>query len=345
MKRVRVLYILGTTRSGSTILERVLGTASNVFAGGEVHWMWRTALSGSVCSCGSPIGSCEVWSEVLRRAVGGDADAADAQQVVRWQRAARLRRTFRLLSRSSVRRRDDLGRYVHLLRRVYPAIEEVTGASMVVDSSKSPAVAAILAQLPEIELYLVHLVRDPRAFAYSWRRGKPRDGESLGAYRPGPLRSAARWIATNLLAEVVRRRVPPSRSLLVRYEDLVEHPRAVTASILRFAGIPDPSLPFADDRTVRLEGGHTSSGNRSRFATGEVTIEHDDSWMRAARDPARTLVGMVTAPWLARYGYSLRTDGSAVRGAVDAPVPTVQEAVSAQDVVVDDDREGRVEES
>ncbi len=313
--RVRLLYILGTTRSGSTILERVLGAVPGTFAAGEVHWMWRGIQQGFVCGCGRAVRECDVWSEILRRAAGDDPEASEADTVVRWQREARILHTPRLmrLDSNELDGHTDLGRYLGLLRRMYPAIKEVTGASTVVDSSKSPAVATILSRLPEVDLYVVHLVRDPRAFAYSWRRGKPRDGAPEGGYRPGPVRCAGRWVSTNLLAEAVRRQLPPSRSILVRYEDFAHHPRVTTAEILRFAGLPDDDLPFASDDTAVLGSGHTASGNRSRFEVGEVVLRPDISWTERPRDLRRGVVSALTSPWLRRYGYPFRVRGSDAR--------------------------------
>ena len=54
----------------------------------------------------------------------------------------------------------------------YHDLARVTGASVIVDSSKSPALAALLTQVPGIELHVVHLVRDLRGVVSSGRRTK-----------------------------------------------------------------------------------------------------------------------------------------------------------------------------
>ncbi len=302
-ERAKVLYILGTTRSGSTILERVLGAVPGAFAAGEVHWMWRGMQAGFVCGCGQPVQSCEVWAPILARAAAGGR--LDPDDVIEMQREARFARTGRLLRRRSWRPtgRERLDRYVDVLARLHAAIGAETGAALVIDSSKSPAVAAILANLPQIDLWLVHLVRDPRAFAYSWRRGKPRDDAPGGGYQPGAIRCAVRWVVTNHWCERACRLVPRERSMVVRYEDFVARPREVAASIMALAGEPAAGLPFVADDTAVLGPGHTASGNRSRFRVGEVQLRLDEAWARARRDPRRALVTVLTAPWLARYGY------------------------------------------
>jgi hypothetical protein len=301
--KVKVLFILGTTRCGSTILENVLGSLPGFFAAGEIHMLWRGATRGFRCGCGETIDACPFWAPVLE-ASGGPSDPAE---VYRWQlAAARMLHTPRLL-RGAGRPGNpggDLGRYEALLRRLYPQIRASSEARVLVDSSKSPAAAAILAGLDELDLYVLHLVRDPRGVAYSWARGRPAGADAHGPrdYRPGSVRTTGRWVSTNLLGDAVRRRLPPERTMLLRYEDFVDQPRAVVASIARFVGEQPVERPFVSDRIVDLDPNHAVSGNRSRFSQGDVEIRLDDEWRRAPGGD-RLLVSTLAAPWLGRYGY------------------------------------------
>src|SRR5262249_60851100 len=71
----------------------------------------------------------------------------------------------------SRRRLDgDVAGYRDEVARLYAAIGRVTGAELIVDSSKTPAGAAVLARCENVEPYMLHMVRDPRAVAYSWTR-------------------------------------------------------------------------------------------------------------------------------------------------------------------------------
>ncbi|MGZ8594591.1 MAG: sulfotransferase family protein [Actinomycetota bacterium] len=306
--RIKVFYILGTTRSGSTILENVMGNVPGFAAAGEIHMLWRGIAQGFTCGCGAPVTSCPVWSDVLRRA---GADGLDPREVWDWQlREVRILHTPRLLRQRSwpVTGRPTLDRYTSLLAALYPAIGAVTGARVVVDSSKSPAALTVLSHIDGLELYVALLVRDPRAVAYSWRRGAPSTGRGVDdlSYRPGPARVAGRWVATNLLGERVGRRLPSERFMVLRYEDFVAEPKATVERLVRFAGEEPPALPFVSERTAALEPNHTVSGNRSRFATGEVEIRLDDAWMREASALRRVAVTSLTLPWLGRYGYPVR---------------------------------------
>ncbi|SRR5215204_244145 len=305
---VKLLFILGTTRCGSTILENVLGSVPGFFAAGEVHMLWRGMDRGYRCGCGDEVASCRVWTQIMT-AAGAPADPLEVDRLqrdeVRMLHAPRL-----LLIRSWPRTgRPSLDRYVDLMRRLYPEIARVGGGRVVVDSSKTPSASVILSHLEEVELYLVHLVRDPRGVAYSWKRGHPGGEGTRGPrdYRPGPIRTTGRWIATNVLGDVVRHRVAKDRRMLLRYEDFVANPEDSVRRIIRFVGEPIGSLPFVADHVVKLEPNHSVSGNRSRFSRGEVELKLDDEW-RSATNASRSLVTAISLPWLGRYGYAMEHD-------------------------------------
>jgi hypothetical protein len=305
---VKVLAITGMTRSGSTILDTLLGEVPGFFSTGELHYLWeRGLLEGRACGCGATVRSCRVWSRVLAETarVVGDVDPHD---VVTWQRdAVRARHTWRLLYRTSA---DGDGwpaltRYARVIASVYRAIAKVTGSSVVVDSSKRASDAAILGLLPGVEPYFVHLVRDPRAVAYSWRRAKAEldRGKRAEMPRHAVARSASTWLTLNLAAEAVRRGHPVERSVLVRYEDFVEWPTTTLARIVDLVGEPRARLPVDGGATATLGVNHTVSGNPSRFRTGAVELRVDDEWKTRQAPVDRALVTAMTLPLLARYGY------------------------------------------
>ena len=94
------------------------------------------------------------------------------------------------------------------------------------------------------------------------------------------------------------------RASTVRYEDIIEHPQDVTRRILSLVGAPSDRLPFVDERTADIVSNHTAWGNRSRFATGEVRLQLDDSWRRE-QGVWIAAVTALTSPRLGRYGYRL----------------------------------------
>ena len=308
----KVLYIISSGRSGSTILGNVLGGLDGYFHAGELRTLWgKGLLKGRRCGCGVPVRECEVWASVLKVGFGDPwTDEVDPVQVAKWQdRAVRMRHTPRLLRMKpggpyGLR---PVHAYTQVATRLYGAVAEVTGAPVIVDSSKRPAHAALLRLVPGVDATFVHLVRDPRAQAYSWRRRKanPGRGRREEMIEQSPFTSTRGWVARNVLAEAVRRRHGEGRSMLVRYEDFVARPRATIEAITELVGERPERLPFVDDFTVALSANHTAGGNPDRFGSGLVRLREDREWLTTQRAADRLVATALALPMLRRYGYPL----------------------------------------
>jgi hypothetical protein len=315
-ERVRVVFISGFGRSGSTILGQVLDGVPGVVHVGELNFLWdHNVLKNRECGCGLPFSDCPFWQEVMGRAFGG-SDGVDALEMVRLQQlGTRTRHAIEMLAPPA--RRRLLARMRPLMEateQLYRAIRDVSGAEVVVDSSKLPPYGFVQGQSPGVDLRCVHLVRDPRAAAYSWsRRSGSGDGsgDSPFAWLPqvGPVHSALTWATWNVVTELLWRD-DAQRYLRIRYEDFVADPRQWSRRVAALAGLPNATLPFVDDRTIEVGVTHTAAGNPNRFNRGAVTIRGDEEWRR--RFPKRDQLGVValTLPVFARYHYSWGSDGS-----------------------------------
>ncbi|RYJ02970.1 MAG: sulfotransferase, partial [Actinomycetales bacterium] len=242
MTTTRVLFVGGTGRSGSTVLSTVLGEVPGLVAVGEVRFLWeRGVLQDRLCGCGSAFAECAFWTEVLDLALG----TADREETARRLGAelterTRLRTVPGLLARRTPSAAADLE---DTLGRVYAAIAAVSGAQVVVDSSKLPTYAALLGDLPGIDLQVLHLVRDPRAAAHSWRRRKhqPDLGATALMERRGAAKSAALWrIWNGTLEKWCRDRGVDHR--LQNYESFIADPPGETRRILRRFDLVHPAL-------------------------------------------------------------------------------------------------------
>ena len=316
----RVLFLGGLGRSGSTVLERVLGELPRTTSVGELVHLWqRGVLDDESCGCGEPFSRCPFWKEVGSHAFGGWSTDLARRMLLLHDRVDRSRYVPRLLLPDVLdRRRAELREYVDVFTRLYGAIAAVSGAEVVVDSSKHPSLATCLRVAPELDLRVVHVVRDSRGVAYSWTkqvaRPEGRDGEvgraMMARYSPG--RAAALWTGHNLTIALlgllgVRRR-------LLRYEDFIAAPGAALADVAAFAGLPvtPAQLGFVEGAEVEVGVAHTVSGNPMRFETGLLTLRRDDTWRTQLSRPRRLLVSALTLPLLLRYGY-LRPFGRTAR--------------------------------
>jgi hypothetical protein len=306
LDKVKVLYVVGLGRSGSTILSNSLGQIPGFFSGGELNFIWRhNVLENRLCGCGRPFRECPVWTRVMDQAFGG-MDGVDPRAMMRLQNlGTRTRHIPMMLTRGG--RRSLAQRLEKLLiayGRLYEAIGAITGSRVIVDSSKEPAHGFAMSMVPGVDFYALHLLRDPRAAAYSWSKKKPQPDTDTRDFmvRFSPAKSSALWDSWNASAEALWRRVP-DRYLRLRYEDFVADPRECFEKILALVGEPDAGPPLVGEREVKLGVSHTVSGNPNRFETGAVELRTDREWTSRMKPRDKALVTVLTLPLLKHYGY------------------------------------------
>jgi hypothetical protein len=198
-EQATVLYIGGHGRSGSTILAQTLGQIPGFVYVGELWHVWyRGIRDNERCGCGQLFGSCKFWRAVGEEAFGGWENVDVAKMVEFRPHVDRRRYTphYALAAKTNVRSRkvntllEECGPN---LERLYRAIQAVSGAGVIVDSSKRFSYAVLLNLLPFADLRVVQLVRDSRAVAYSWGRTKVSPQSWAAGSCPG-------WVRRKLLA-------------------------------------------------------------------------------------------------------------------------------------------------
>jgi hypothetical protein len=307
----RVIYLAGFGRSGSTLLERLLGELPGVCTAGEVVHMWQRGIrEGERCGCGEPFPACPFWQRVGTAAFGG-WDKVNVDRVARLRASVDRSRFVPLLSAASLRRRflPGLDDYMAYYLRTYAAVAEVSKSEVVIDSSKHASLAYCLRSQPGLDLRVVHVIRDSRAVAYSWSRIVPRPETTtethIATYSPAT--AAIRWNVQNGAVQLLSQLGTPT--LRIRYEDLVREPGARLREIAAFVGLSgDAGLGFLHtdgpgNWWADLSVAHTASGNPMRFTTGKVPIRPDDMWRTAMLAGKRRTVTTLTLPLLQRYGY------------------------------------------
>jgi len=298
---VHVVYSAGWGRSGSTPLAALLSALRGVVAIGEARSFWSYSLLPRwLCSCGRPLAECARWAPLTTpgwpMTAAEVADYQGAHLRTRHYVSTALRLRF---GNPSQRER----RYVATYAELYGRIAALSGASTIVDSSKYPLDAYLLGTCTQIDLRVIHLVRDPRAVAYSWatpKRLSPEPGSPLMRMF-SPTSSSAIWSTWNLVVERLVARVAPV--LRVRYEDLVARPGPTLAKIASFADIAgegslDPSM-------LSLDSSHMLAGNPVRFAPGNQVLADDVRWRSAMNRRQRLAATLPALSALHRYGYSL----------------------------------------
>ncbi len=306
---VGIVFVGGYARTGSTLLDRILGGIPGFASFGEMRHVWDRCFRGNqLCGCGVPFRECAFWTEVAREAFGG-FDGARADAVSRTKRSVdgfwnlpRIAGGRRLSSAAYRRRLED---YRSSVARLYRAMRSVSGARFLVDSTKDPQHAFVLKGIPGFDVRFVHLVRDSRAVAHSWRREVRRPEvhwRELNMPRYPSLRSAMAWDLANLAAEATRPSGFPY--VRVRYEDLVTDARCEIERIVDSLSLGPADLSHMEGARLHLGTAHTTAGNPVRFQEGWIELRADDEWRTRMNGADRSAVTAITLPLLRRYGYA-----------------------------------------
>lgn len=318
--RPTVVYIAGSGRSGSTLLERLLGTVPGLVNVGEVNDVFRrVAAYDELCGCELPFSACPFWAAVGERAFGGWDPELVSEALGLQRRVARQRFLPQLLAPRLADEafRADLARFGDLHARLYAAVLAESGGTVVVDASKGASQAMAIAR--SVDMRLVHLVRDARGVCFSWAKAgvaRPHgDGTRATMHSYRPQGTAARWAL--LQGEIALARRLMTASTLARYEDLVADPAGTLLATLAGLGLPVPpaALRAVDGGSVDLPASHGLSGNPSRFRLGRQTLRLDEQWRRDMSRWDRASTTVIAAAPLTRYRYlrPARTAAGAAR--------------------------------
>lgn len=310
---MKVIYIAGAGRSGSTLLQQALGQIDNFVSVGELKPIWRRGLiDNQLCGCGKPFRSCQFWIDAFDQAFGGfDAinPAATAELQFQVDRTRYIPRMILARKNSQYRRRAM--QFADTVLTLYQAIQAVTGCTYIIDSSKGISTALFLHQFCSLDLYVVHLIRDSRGVAYSWQRKKQRPeitNEVARMTTSSAWNSSLRWIGTNAVADLAISTNPTDRYMRLQYENFVRNPKGTLRELVQRFGGSGTGIDFVENSNLRLEKTtHTVAGNPNRFQRKSVNIRIDDEWKTKLSLCDKLIVSAISGPMLLRYGYSLST--------------------------------------
>jgi hypothetical protein len=327
-KPVTVLFIMGLGRSGSTILDIVLGNHPDIESVGEVcnlsftGWVSRDALHGieqkklrlPVCTCGKRLDvpaiddeaeACPFWSRVRREWVQR-AGRDDVESYPALQDAFERHRDWPRLLYAKYKPSARFSSYARLTRAFFESIRAVSGKPIIVDSSKDLVRAFALSMVPGIDLRLVHLVRDGRGVIASRRKTFQKDLQAgiEWDHEGHPMwKSLVRWVGLNLEAEWICGQLDPAKTTRLRYEDFVGHPANALEQIGALVGLDFTDVADAASSGATMLVGHNCGGNRMRKSES-IRLQSGAGTWENALSPTEEQLSWALIGWLMRrYGY------------------------------------------
>ena len=263
---MRILYIVGDSRSGSTVLQHLLSLQPGVHSVGELRRLGAMARAGEPCACGAPLGECEFWCDVCGESSAASRLTEVPREGLTW-RVSMMREAIAL--RAGLTPAGGLFRWrakaaAEECMKLYESVAQKTGAEVLVDSSKEPDhFLHLRASYPGL-VEPVFLHRDGRGMVWSKMRrsGRPADNAING------------FLWMQRMIETARRGVGIHKATEASYEDVCRDPEGQLRRLLAPFGIP-----VVETDLGALAGTRHDIGGSPRFEGAERrALQLDERW-------------------------------------------------------------------
>lgn len=295
----RILNVGGHVRSGSTILAMLLGMNSGALTVGEVNLLFFLVAERSdsqYCSCGKLLPECWLWSQVLER-------FRAALPHLSYARAHEITRKIEALTIKAPAD-PDWNDYCRIWQVVLQATAEISGATQIIDSSKTGFHSLYRPQRiadAGFDIRLLHIVRDPRAVAWSnMRRAFAQDELHGGvkAFAAGA-RAALHWNTTNASTYLLYRRHANIPYYQLRYEEFINDPVNCLRDIAQRLDLDFSQAIDIVSQSGSIDGGHVVAGSDIRMKAPLHLTQQPHTWKSAL--PKLAQVGVMASWPVARY--------------------------------------------
>lgn len=282
---MKLIYIAGDDRSGSTMLDMMLSGHSNITSIGEAHQLrayanqdyeYYKSVHKLDCMCGKIFTECEFWNDIqvhLGKNLGeldlkllflrSDFKGKPFQKALKKAIWLVLQVRPGLYNLHIIRNLLDSQRIQKESHDLYRAVAKSAHTKYVLDSSKSPFRLRTLMDGDKEGIKVILLCRDYKGVINS----KVKRGVGL-------LKAAYRWKWNVRQMDLFSRGLPGNDVLRIRYEDLCNDTNKVMNDILSFL-----ELEFESDVLKRnTQRAHNLGGSPSKYNLESTAIKLDESY-------------------------------------------------------------------
>ncbi|MDJ0693235.1 MAG: sulfotransferase [Mastigocoleus sp. MO_167.B18] len=275
---IKILYILSSGHSGSTLTDLILGSHSEIESGGEIDRLHdyiseRPPGRGEierVCTCKKNIKDCAYWEAVLSKI---DSD--------KYNIGANIES-------------EEIEVFEESNFKLIEAILEVSEKTIFCDSSKSYPRLVKFLKSNKFAVEIIHLVRDPRAVAYSVRRkGLKLNDESYNFFNAlkNYKKVNSKWFSEFSGLDNYH---------LLKYENIVQDTEKEVKRLMQELG-----LNFEKDQFEFWKNEHHNIGGNRMRLQNHKSIRKDDEYLSNISFKDWYLASIKTFPQLKTFGYPI----------------------------------------
>ena len=277
-----IIYIAGYGRSGSTVLDILLGSSRAVVSCGELATIFDEVSRGYVCSCGESYYSCGIWGRYFLNIAPTDL----ALQGDITKRIDRRTSILRPLEKQLTDEQKETYKYIWHRLITY----RTAGQTHLVDSSKTTANASFrpvaLKEIAGFDVRVIHITKRSWGVLHSLAKGSNRlmqnkkdirvpvlaqmglkststdaDTSNSGVVH-NLLRGVVGRILANRDARMLKKRLGRKNYYNIQYEKLLENPLQVIALLEKYLGLNLKDVRYLVENNDYLRIEHIVGGNR-----------------------------------------------------------------------------------
>lgn len=301
-EKVNLVMLFANWYSGATLFTILVNNHSQIVSNGETFPFSITDRNRYQCSCGLYTDECDFYRYAAAHMRSSDDKEWNRHLFVqtpeyqtlgivsRYLNSARLNGTIRSYILNHHRKlRSQRDEFLHAQCEFFIRAMDYNNATVYMDGMKSIRRAQYFACERNIDLKVVNLVRDGRAFCYSYVRNE-------GLSKTDLSRATLYWNNYLDLSDRFRASFPEVRFIDIKYEDLCRDLERTLCRLYKFLGLEYQQFNINNGSKVHI------LGNRMRKTfTGEIK-EHIE-WKSDMSQSEIKQMTLGMQKYLARYGY------------------------------------------
>lgn len=271
--KIKLIYIAGEIRSGTTVLDLLISDSRDVISVGELlnleDFIDKKDIGKScnwICSCGKQVENCTFWSNIIDRhiAIRNNRITTKARKIYSDEQNMQIAENCWNIAKK---------------------IAENEKKKIILDSSKTDLQLKFLEKTKNgNKLIVIYLIRDSRAVSYSKSNW---DIKFNRRKKPAFTRHMIRWLITNISIIKLLSKKNKTESIVLSYEIFAKHPSRTLKMIFEKFNINSADK---DLNIISLAGKHTIAGtpNKSRLKNKPITL--DTRWKKIINSKNKPMI-------------------------------------------------------
>jgi hypothetical protein len=282
--KIKIIYLLGAGRSGTTLLGTILNSHSKICTIGEMHQFPDYLLNNKACSCGDKLTQCEFWRTIIKLTDFSGIDLENLERTVKQKESHT--NILKLLFKTKV---DEP--YLKFHNLIFESISKQHKEQLLLDSSKYIARYLLLKKSDKLNIKGIYVTRDVRGVINSFSKKVQTPKSAIG--------TIIYYMLINSFAELLS--LMDKDIIKIKYEDFINAPLPTLNKIYNHVLNPQEK---AESISKIFDMPHIIGGNRMKKKS-KITIEGDEKWKNNICRPKQIIYYILAAPIMLLNRYKI----------------------------------------